>query len=38
MLPILFDAEHGWLTRHQHTTLLIILALIVFAPGAIECL
>lgn len=34
----LMHAEHGWFARHQYITLAIIFALVVFGPGAIECL
>jgi hypothetical protein len=34
----LLHIEHGWLARHPNETIAIVLALVIFAPGAIQCL
>lgn len=34
----LMHIEHGWFARHPNATIVIVLALAIFAPGAIQCL
>ena len=38
MLKSLLEMEHGWLARHPTATALIVLAIVILAPGVIECL